>query len=166
MAPLGQNPGHIGCYTGAITHNAADYLPCEHNPLITGSRTYGPETVQGAAANPYFDFRTLSAADVVRVGRRLYMVYEGIRGPGPGDAGDTQFGLGLARTAERAVMAPTARHTVDGPWETYPDNPLLVNLPGNVGLGHADLVILENVTYLYTSLNGETRCRLKLVWHP
>jgi hypothetical protein len=160
---LGQNPGHIGCYTGAVTSPAADYRPCEHNPLISGAPSYGPEDAEGADANAHFDFRTLSSAEVVRVGRRLYMFYEGVRGPGPGDAGDTQFGLGLARTAGTATPG-AARHQVDGSWETYGGNPLLVDLPGNVGLGHADVLILNGTTYLYTSLDGETRSRLKLVW--
>lgn len=84
-------------------------------------------------ANPYFDFRTVSAAEVLKVGERAYIFYEGARGTVPGDPGDTQFGLGLARSAT---------HEVDGPWEKFPGNPINVNLPGNVGLGHADVLIV------------------------
>jgi hypothetical protein len=40
----------------------------------------------------------------------------------------------------------------------------LVDLPGNIGLGHADLVVLDGQTLLYTSLDGVTRSRLALVW--
>ena len=87
------------------------------------------------------------------MGERYYMLYEGVRGPGEGDPGDTQFGLGLARSLTPAI---------DGPWEKYPGNPLLVDLPGNIGLGHADLVTLRGRTYLYTSLDGVTRSRLVL----
>ena len=86
---------------------------------------------------------------------RYYMLYEGVRGPGPGDAGDTQFGLGLARSVTGEI---------DGPWEKFPGNPLLVDLPGNIGLGHADLAVIDGRTYLYTSLDGMTRSRLLLRW--
>ena len=94
--------------------------------------------------------------DVLAVGDRFYMLYEGVRGPGPGDAGDTQFGVGLARSISAQI---------DGPWETFAHNPILVDLPGNVGLGHADLIILDGQTVLFTSLDGETRSRLVLAWH-
>ncbi len=152
---LGQNPGSMGCFTGPVHTSARRLKPCRHNPLFTGAADYGPRDARGPAANPYFDFRTLSSAEVVRVGERYYMLYEGVRGPGPGDAGDTQFGLGLARSLENAI---------DGPWEKFPHNPILVDLPGNVGLGHADLVVLEGQTFLYTSLDGERRSRLVLRW--
>ncbi len=71
-------------------------------------------------------------------------------------AGDTQFTLGLARSVTAAI---------DGPWETYPGNPILVDLPGNVGVGHADVLVHEGLTWLYTSLDGEMRSRLLLVWN-
>jgi beta-xylosidase len=83
------------------------------------------------------------------------MLYEGVRGPMPGDAGDTQFGLGLARSLTDQI---------DGPWERYPGNPILVDVPANVGIGHADLAIMDGQTILYTSLDGKTRSRLRLVW--
>ncbi len=152
---MGQNPGSMGCYYGSKRTSAETFRRCEHNPLFTGATTYGPLDVGGPAANPYFDFRTISAAEVQRIGDRYYMLYEGIRGPGPGDAGDSQFGLGLARSL-------TAQ--IDGPWEKFPGNPILVDLPGNVGLGHADLVVLNGRTFLYTSLDGKIRSRLALVW--
>ncbi len=53
---------------------------------------------------------------------------------------------------------------IDGPWETYPGNPILVDLPGNVGVGHADLIVIQGQTLLYTSLDGQKRSRLALVW--
>ena len=152
---MGQNPGSMGCYVGAVTTSAGQFTRCQHNPLFVGAQTYGPTEVQGAPANPYFDFRTISSAEVQRVSDRVYMLYEGVRGPGPGDAGDTQFGLGLARSLTDRI---------DGPWETYPGNLILVALPGNVGLGHADLVVLDGRTFLYTSLDGVMRSRLALVW--
>jgi len=49
------------------------------------------------------------------------MFFEGVRGPGEGDPGDTQFALGLARTTTDQI---------DGPWETYSENPILVDMPG------------------------------------
>jgi hypothetical protein len=152
---LGQNPGHIGCYVGSATTPARRYVPCSGNPLFAGASSYGPAAATGAEANAFFDFRTISSAEVIRQGRRVYMFYEGVRGAGPGDDGDTQFGLGLARTVSASV---------DGPWEVWAQNPLLVDLPGNVGLGHADLIVQDGVTYLYTSLDGTVRSRLALVW--
>lgn len=154
---VGQNPGGMGCYRGSVGAEPAFFVPCRHNPLFQGAPTYGPTDVFGAAANPWFDFRTVSSAEILPIDDRFYLLYEGIRGPGPADGGDSQFGLGLARSV-------TAQ--IDGPWETFPGNPLLVDLPGNVGLGHADLVVHDGVTLLYTSLDGATRSRLRLVWQP
>ena len=119
------------------------------------STEYGPLEDKGAHTNPYFDFRTISSADVLRIEDRVYMLYEGVRGPGPGDPGDRQFGLGLARSLTEQI---------DGPWERYPGNPILVDLPGNVGVGHGYLVVIRGQTVLYTSLDGQTRSRLVLVW--
>jgi hypothetical protein len=81
------------------------------------------------------------------------------RDPGLGDQAHTQFLLGLARSSNEAI---------DGTWELYPANPILLDLSGNVGVGHADMVMAQNgnivETYLYTSLDGEKRSRLRLVW--
>ena len=154
---VGQNPGAMGCYHGRVRGDAGRYLPCDHNPLFVGVGSYGPLDATGPAANPYFDFRTVSAAEVVKIGGRYYMLYEGVRGPGRGDPGDSQFGLGLARSAAGRI---------DGPWEKYPGNPILVDLPGNIGLGHADLVVVDGRTVLYTALQPEQRSRLDLIWTP
>lgn len=83
------------------------------------------------------------------------MLYEGARGPGSGDAGDSQCALGLARSL-------TGR--IDGLWEKYTANPILVDLPGNIGLGHADIPVIEGQTILYTALEKDRRNRLSLVW--
>ncbi len=152
---LGQNPGAMGCYVGSVTTTGEHLTRCRYNPLFVGATEYGPPEEKGPQTNPYFDFRTISSAEVQRIGQRVYMLYEGTRGPGPGDAGDSQFGLGLARSLTE---------NVDGPWEKYPGNPILVDLPGNIGIGHADLVVIRGQTFLYTSLNGVTRSRLALVW--
>jgi len=152
---LGQNPGAMGCYVGSVTTTGEHLTRCRSNPLFVGAAEYGPLEEKGPQTNPYFDFRTISSAEVQRIGQRVYMLYEGTRGPGPGDAGDSQFGLGLARSLTE---------NVDGPWEKYPGNPILVALPGNVGVGHADVVVIQGQTFLYTSLNGYTRSRLALVW--
>ncbi len=151
----GQSPGGLGCYVGAMDQPALRLRKCFYNPLFMSVTEYGPLEARGGQANTYFDFRTISSAEVHRVGARYYALYEGIRGPGPGDAGDTQFGLGLARSATMRI---------DGPWDKYPGNPILGDLPGNVGLGHADLVVVEGKSLLYTSLDGVTRSRLALVW--
>lgn len=152
---MGQNPGHMGCYTGLIDDGAAGLKPCGANPLFAGASSYGPQNAIGAPANPYFDFSVVSAADVLRVGDRYYMTYEGVRGPGPGDGGDTQFNLGFARSSTSQI---------DGKWEKYPGNPILGDVPGNVGLGHADMIVLDGVTYLYTATSGSTRGRYVLIW--
>jgi hypothetical protein len=153
---LGQNPGGMGCYYGKVNGNAKRFKPCEHNPLFVGASEYGPLEEKGPATNPYFDFRMIDAAEVVKVGGQYYMLYEGIRGPGRGDPGDSQFGLGLARSLTGQI---------DGPWEKYPGNPILVDLPGNIGLGHADLVVLDGRTILYTALQRDRRSRLALEWN-
>jgi hypothetical protein len=156
---LGQNPGAMGCYVAPLGEEIGRFERCARNPLFVGADRYGPSNVKDATANVHFDFRTVSSAEVVKLGEgedaRYYMFYEGVRGPGPGDPGDSQFGLGLARSM-------TSR--IDGPWEKYPGNPILVDLPGNIGLGHADVVVLGGRTYLYTSLDGVARSRLRLVW--
>lgn len=106
-------------------------------------------------SNPYFDHRTISSAEVIRVDGRYYMPFKGTRRPGPEDAGDSQFGLGLARSIA---------DDIDGPWEEFPGNPILLDLPGNIGLGHADLLTdSAGVTFLFTSLDGVSRSRLRPV---
>jgi len=152
---LGQNPGSMGCYRGQLNGHVSALRKCANNPLFTGSESYGVDAISGPQANQYFDFRTISSADVVRVGEQFYMLYEGVRGPEPDAAGDTQFALGLARSTSSAI---------DGPWQTYANNPILLDAPGNVGVGHADVVLDNGRTIVYTSLDGETRSRLELVW--
>ena len=152
---LGQNPGAMGCLKGPAGSALALFEKCDANPLFGALETYGPLDDSGAEGNPHFDFRTISSADVQKLGDRYYMLYEGVRGPGPGDPGDTQFALGMARTLTDQI---------DGPWELFSDNPILVDNPGNIGLGHADLVVLDGQTILYTSLDGIVRSRLVLVW--
>jgi hypothetical protein len=151
---MGQNPGHLACMSGDISANAGAYRACRA-PLLRGAESYGPLDVTGPDANAYFDFRTLSSAEIQRIGNRFYMLYEGIRGPGPGDVGDNQFGLGLARSRGDVI---------DGTWEKFPGNPLLTGLPGNIGLGHADLLVRDGQTYLYTSLDGYRRGRWVLMY--
>jgi hypothetical protein len=154
---LGKNPGHMGCFTGEVEAGADGLRPCAANLLFTGATTYGPVDTADSRANLYFDFRITSAADVVKVGERYYMMYEGVRGPTVLGEGDTQFNLGLARS-----LGPQ----IDGPWEKYAGNPLLLDVPGNVGVGHADLLVLDGRTYLYTATSDHTRGRYQWVWKP
>ncbi|HLH27207.1 MAG TPA: hypothetical protein VK066_32205 [Chloroflexota bacterium] len=154
---LGKNPGHMGCYTGPIAAGAAGLRRCQTEPLFSGAPTYGPRDVSGPGANSYFDFRTISAADVLRVGERYYMAYEGVRGPSKAGSGDDQFNLGFARSTGARL---------DGAWEKYPGNPVLMDAPGNVGVGHADLLVLDGTTYLYTATANHTRGRYVLDWRP
>lgn len=85
--------------------NAAIPIHC-----LSGAGEYGPiDITSGSAIDAYFDFRYVSAADVLKVGDHYYMSYEGIRGPDVLERGmDTQFGLGFARSVEDAI---------DGAWE-------------------------------------------------
>jgi len=152
---LGQNPGSMGCYRGDAYANSALFRKCSHNPLFRGVESYGPLDENGAETNSYFDFRTISSAELLKVGKRYYMFYEGVRGPKAGDGGDTQFGLGLARSLTDQI---------DGPWERFGGNPLLIDQPGNVGVGHADVVRMAGQIWLYTSVDGVVRSRLKLEW--
>ncbi len=151
---FGRAPGHLGCLVGNRHAGAVGLRKCTTNPLLSAENGYGPIDILGPAANPYFEFRTLSSADVVRAGSRYYMVYEGVRGPSSPQTGDDQFALGLARSVGLHL---------DGTWEKYPGNPILMDLPGNVGVGHADLVIVGEATYLYTATPGGTRGRYVLV---
>jgi len=151
---LGRDPGHMGCYVGNKYAGAAGLRKCNSNPLLTGASEYGPLEARGTAANPYFDFRTISSADVVRVGDHYYMAYEGVRGPSDPTVVDDQFALGFARS-----VGPT----IDGPWEKYPGNPVIMDVANNWGIGHADMVIVGPATYLYTATSGKTRGRYVLV---
>jgi len=85
------------------------------------------------------------------------MTHDGVRGPSDPAVADDQFGLGLARSAGPAI---------DGPWEKYSDNPIILDLPGNVGVGHADIVLIGPATYLYTTTEAGTRCRYVLLEMP
>jgi hypothetical protein len=151
---LGQAPGHLACFVGDIDGLPESFAPCKANPLFQAENGYGPLESLGVDANPYFEFRTISSADVVRLGDHYYMTYEGVRGPSSYTVVDDQFGLGLARS-----VGPE----IDGPWEKYPGNPIITELPGNVGLGHADLIIVDDVTFLYTATQDGTRARYVLV---
>lgn len=151
---LGRAPGHMGCFVGNKYQGARGLRKCKFNPLFGAENGYGPLEARGAAANPYFEFRTISSADVVRVGDRYYMAYEGVRGPSDPTVVDDQFGLGFARS-----VGPE----IDGPWEKYPGNPVLMDVENNWGIGHADIVIVGPATYLYTATSQTTRGRYVLV---
>lgn len=155
----GSAPGHMRCYQGDRHAAAQDPLTlqrCTHDPLFAGAATYGPPDARGADANPYFDFRYVSSADVLKVGDRYYMAYEGIRGPDVLNRGwDTQFALGFARSTGPAI---------DGPWEKWPGNPALLPLSPNFGVGHADLLVVDGATILYTATSMNTRGRYILQW--
>lgn len=153
----GSAPGHMRCYKGD-RHGPLDALRlCDTDPLFEGAREYGPlDITEGPEIAPYFDFRYVSSADVVRVGDHYYMAYEGIRGPDVLERGmDTQFGLGFARS-----VGPE----IDGPWEKYPDNPVIMPVTFNWGIGHADIVFMDGVTYMYTATSQTTRGRYVLAW--
>ena len=151
---LGQAPGRMGCFSGRLGDGVEGLAPCAANPLFSAENGYGPPEALGPEADPYFEFRTISSADVIRIGDRYYMTYEGVRGPSSYTVVDDQFGLGLARSVGPAL---------DGPWERYPGNPIISHLPGNVGIGHADLLVVDDVTYLYTTTSDNSRGRYVLL---
>jgi hypothetical protein len=144
----------MGCFSGSLSAGAGGLSPCLSNPLFSAEIGYGPVDTLGIDADPYFEFRTISSADVVKVGDHYYMTYEGVRGPSSYEVVDDQFALGLARSVGPAI---------DGPWEKYPGNPIIMHLPGNVGVGHADLVVVDEITYLYTTTSDTTRGRYVLL---
>jgi hypothetical protein len=150
----GQSPGRLGCLVGDKYAGVANLRPCASNPLFESTPDYGPLDALGRRANAYFEFRTMSSADVVRFGSHYYMAYEGTRGPSARYTRDDQFGLGFARSTGPAI---------DGPWEQYLGNPAITNLGDYWGIGHADLLILGQNTYLYTSTSDSTRGRYVLV---
>ncbi len=104
----------------------------------------------------YFDFRYVSSAEVMKVGDRYYMAYEGIRGPDQLERGmDTQFALGFARSTTSAI---------DGPWEKFSGNPVIQPVAFNWGIGHADLLLIDGQTVMITATSQETRGRYVLRW--
>ena len=149
---LGKAPSHMGCFVGDRLLGPASFRKCETEPLFSAELGYGPVDVFGEDANPYFEYRTISSADVVKVGDYYYMIYEGVRGPSNPDVVDDQFALGLARSQK-----------LDAPWERYSDNPIILDLPGNVGVGHGDLIIVDDATYIYTANEDGIRSRYVLV---
>ncbi len=150
----GSAPAHMRCYKGDRHGDLGDLQRCATDPLFGGAREYGDVTLAGAAANPYWDFRYISSADVLRVGDYYYMAYEGIRGPSVLEFGrDNQFGLGIARARE-----------LDSAWEIYDANPIIMDVADNWGIGHADLIVIDGVTYMYTATSQTTRGRYRLVW--
>ncbi len=153
----GSAPGHMRCYRGDRRGDLSNLRRCDTDPLFSSADEYGPVDVFGAEANAYFDFRYVSSAEVVRVGDHYYMAYEGVRGPDVLERGmDTQFGLGFARSVGTAI---------DGPWEKYPANPVIMDMGFNFGIGHADILIVEDETFMYTATSDSTRGRYRLVWN-
>ena len=122
----------MGCYRGFVGQSAEKFEQCNTPILFSGAQEYGPIEDRGRSTHAFWDFRYISSAEIYPLGegenRRYYMHYEGIRGPGPFDAGDTQFGVGMARSVTNQL---------DGPWEKFGGNPILVDSPANIGIGHS-----------------------------
>lgn len=153
----GSAPGHMRCYKGDRYGDLGKLKRCDTDPLFSGAGEYGPTDVtSGSAIDAYFDFRYTSSADVLKVGDHYYMSYEGIRGPDVLERGmDTQFGLGFARSVG---------NTIDGEWEKFPQNPVIMPTGFNVGIGHADMLVVDGVTVMYTQTGENTRGRYVLKW--
>lgn len=151
---VGSAPSHLRCYKGDRYGDLDQLQKCDTDPLFTGAQTYGDETLAGTDADEFFDFRYISSADILKVGEWYYMAYEGIRGPSVLEFGrDNQFGLGFARA-----------QALDSEWELFAGNPILGGLQDNWGIGHADLIVIDDVTYMYTATSQTTRGRYQLVW--
>lgn len=152
----GSAPGHMRCYKGDRLAPLDSLQICDSDPLFSGADSYGDVDLRGADAHEFFDFRYVSSAEVIHEGEHYYMFYEGIRGPEELEIGsDTQFGLGLARSVGNQI---------DGTWEKFEQNPLLMDMQFNWGVGHADFIVIEGVSYLYTATSTDTRGRYQLVW--
>ncbi|MBL8155219.1 MAG: hypothetical protein JNM70_13630 [Anaerolineae bacterium] len=153
----GSAPGHMRCYKGDRHGDLGRLQRCQTDPLFEGAPEYGPtEITSGPEIAAYFDFRYVSSAEVMKVGDRYYMAYEGIRGPDQLERGmDTQFGLGFARSTTSAI---------DGPWEKFPGNPVIQPVAFNWGIGHADLLLIDGQTVMITATSQETRGRYVLRW--
>lgn len=153
----GSAPGHMRCYKGNRDGSLADLRLCDTDPLFSGANEYGPlDITEGEAIAPYFDFRYVSSAEVVKVGDHYYMAYEGVRGPDVLERGmDTQFGLGFARSVGSEI---------DGAWEKYPKNPVIMPVTFNWGIGHADILVVDGMTVMYTATTQTTRGRYVLEW--
>jgi hypothetical protein len=154
----GSSPGNMRCYKGDRNGSLGSLQKCDHDPLFSGANEYGPlDVTEGMSVNPYFDFRYVSSADVLKVGDHYYMAYEGVRGPDVLERGmDTQFGLGFARSVGNAI---------DGAWEKFSGNPVLMPVSLNFGIGHADLLVVDGVTQMYTATSDSTRGRYILRWN-
>ena len=153
----GSAPGHMRCYKGNRYGDLGSLKRCDTDPLFSGALEYGPlDITSGPAIDAYFDFRYVSAAEVLKVGDRYYMTYEGIRGPDVLERGmDTQFGLGFARSVG---------NNIDGPWEKYPDNPIIKPTGFNFGMGHGDPLVVDGLTIMYGQTGENTRGRYVLRW--
>jgi hypothetical protein len=153
----GSAPSHMRCYKGNRYQPLDQLELCSQDALFTGATEYGDVNLIGADAHEYFDFRYVSSAEVMRVGDHYYMAYEGIRGPEELEIGsDTQFGLGFARSVGSEI---------DGLWEKHPDNPFIMEMTFNWGIGHTDILIVDGQTIMYTATSQETRGRYILTWN-
>jgi hypothetical protein len=151
---LGSAPSHLRCYKGNRFGDLGELAPCATDPLFTGALEYGAIDVFGEEAEAYFNFRYISSADILKEGDYYYMSFEGIRGPSELEFGrDNQFGLGFARAT-----------VLDSQWELFEGNPVVMGLVDNWGIGHADLLLIDGVTYMYSATSQETRGRYRLEW--
>jgi hypothetical protein len=153
----GSAPGHMRCYKGNRYGGLADLRLCDTDPLFSSAGEYGPlDITEGEKIAPYFDFRYISSAEVVKVKDHYYMAYEGDRGPDVLERGmDTQFGLGFARSVGTEI---------DGAWEKYPSNPVIMPVTFNWGIGHADILMVDGTSIMYTATSQTTRGRYVLDW--
>lgn len=151
----GSDPAHMRCYKGDRHGDLSKLQICDTDPLFTAAESYGDVNAFGKDAAANFDFRYISSADILHDGDYYYMAYEGIRGPTVLEFGrDNQFGLGFARA-----------QSLDSQWDKYSGNPIIMGLVDNWGIGHADLIMINGITYLYSATSQDTRGRYVLAWN-
>lgn len=151
----GSAPAHMRCYKGNRHSDLGNLQICDTDPLFTGAESYGDIGSFGEDAATNFDFRYISSAEILRDGDYYYMAYEGVRGPSELEFGrDNQFGLGFARA-----------QSLDSQWEKYENNPIIMGLVDNWGIGHADLIMNNGITYMFSATSQDTRGRYILVWN-
>jgi hypothetical protein len=142
---LGSCPAAIACIHGHRFQSAAQMRPCETAPLVHGAREFG-QGKSGREANAYMDFRYASSAEVVYSNGMFYMFWEGERGGG-------EWGVNLASSI-----------AIDAPWIRSHLNPALMDAPIFNGMGHADLLQIDQEWFLFTSTSNTTRGRYRLEW--
>jgi hypothetical protein len=157
---LGQNPSAMGCFFAAADGIRAGVPPLRAQPALCrrGQLRAGGRHRRGGQRALRLSHDQFGGGRQGGRGRGRPLLHALRRGAG------SRAGRPGRYAVRGGAGALADGSSIDGPWEKFPGNPLLVDLPGNIGLGHADLVVIDGRTYLYTALDGVTRSRLALEW--